>query len=187
MQILGLERGWKVDWLKGNGKKSTLGWILGHLTPRATLGLESCPYYSGWAPERCQQSHSGWMWMCGTSCSPRSISSPAALGCWSHQPQGGESAKVRCEPGNSGCNPFSGSLAHPLGQRRHGGKHKAARDAGLCQHPNPTVVPFQKECFIWAFPLQQDSPPTDSPPTASDPPAFPQAVHRTKVNSCGLK
>lgn len=38
--------------------------ILGHLTPPAGLGLESCPYYSSLVPEWYQQSPSGWMWVC---------------------------------------------------------------------------------------------------------------------------
>lgn len=81
--------------------------ILGHLTPPASLGLESFPYYSNLVPEWCQQSPSGWMWVCVTPCSSGFISSEAAFWYWPHHYQGGKSANLHCEAGNLGLQSLS--------------------------------------------------------------------------------
>lgn len=127
MKTLGLESGGKADWLKGNGLKSPLLWILRPLTPHTSLGLNSSPYYTSLVLEWYQQSHSRLIWVYTR---PRAWP-PVLQGSSTIKKHHGphhqkhrcaKSAKLHWEPGSSVL--VSKNLAHSLVQRYPGRKHR---------------------------------------------------------------
>lgn len=171
----------------GEGMKSWLTdrkWIeihvLGHLTPRASLGLESSPYL---APEWCQQGHSGWMWVC--------VSPPALPG---------------SSPGKQLHS--AGPISIGVGKVQSRMVSQGIQDCNHCPQEFGTIMgaemPWGWE-ETWAVPkTQTESRSWDTAggmfslgfsvtagftfqrrDIAPDPPVFQQAIYQIKMNLCG--
>lgn len=139
--------------------------ILGYLTPRASLGLESFPHYSRFVLEGLAESF--WMGVgVWDPCSSRLLCSEAVLWCCPHQHWGGKSANSHCEPGNPGLP----SLSQEFGTFM--GAEMPWEGAGLCQTPESRSWDTAGGMF---YMFQRRD-------IASDPPAFPQPIY---VCLCG--
>lgn len=112
--MLGLEVGWKVDWLKENGLKSM---TLGYLTPHTSLGLKLFSLIQQFsftmiAAESFQIDMGIYEVKSLVSCSLRAVYNQEAYGPCSHEHRRVESAKLHCKSGTSGLQSSSPRLWH---------------------------------------------------------------------------